>query len=174
MVNYKLVLQGTGLYITGFLGSLIGGYILSPLLDGLSTFANGASYDTTLQGIGWLGLIIIWILSTIVVPLAIVVQGLMEEQEGDTNPTPTLLSVTGGVLWAIFTILIFYFVSKAGMITALADNIPTSTNNLLIDASGSAVDFTLLLILFWMSVAATIISNVFIVPGYIIAKYRGS
>lgn len=172
MVNHKLLIKGTVLYLTGFLGSLILGYIMVPLMDAMATFAGGADYDAPLQAIGWLGVIIVWILSTMVVPLAITIEALMEEQEGDTTKTPTMLSIAGGVLWALFTILIFYYVNRMGFITGLAAAIPTTANALLLDANGIAVDFTILLIIYWMAIVATVLVNTVIVPGYIIAKYR--
>lgn len=185
MVDYKLILSGNALFLTGILGMILMGYLMPGIFTNLNDSFNNIPDQTvttltgdtaiitqnveqnaTFEAIGWIGVIIIWVLITLVMPLALIVYGLTGQIIPTKNNTATqepltILEVVKAVLWGLFTILIFYL--GRFWITSFADVINTIQT-----------DHTLILIIFWMTVIVAVFVNVIVIPIYIIIQYRGT
>lgn len=153
MTNYKHIAIGNGIFLVSYLGALITSYLFPTFMDVMTTaFSDYNLPDSTFQGIGWIGIILIWVLSMLVAPNALIIMGL---QEPKNAPSP-MLEITKGVTWAICSTLVIYFAWD--WVNTLSTAINTG--------------YTLLLVLFYMSIISMIIMNTIAIPAYIIIKNK--
>ena len=82
-------------WFIGYFLVLITQWTMPPLIDNL---------DSTLGGIMWIGVIIVWLLSLIVVPLGIIIYALTTPEN---NKQPLFQMITG-ILYGLFTWLLVY------------------------------------------------------------------
>lgn len=97
MTNLAKVTKGMMSYFIGFFVSIILYYLIPALIDGL--------INTDHQAITTMGMILIWIICMLIIPAAMIVQGLREEEEQGAS----IMGVSAGVLYFIFVIAITIF-----------------------------------------------------------------
>lgn len=154
-MNFKEILKGNLLFMFGFFYGIISVSIIPPFLTAVVSAFTGSFESNTLPAIIWIGLIITWILTMFILPIARIYDGLVQEVPKE-NQNP-IIGATTGILWFLFTLLIIYFAWY--WVPILASNINT--------------DYTILVVLYWISVITAIIINAVIVPIFIINKNRG-
>lgn len=159
MVNFKQVAIANGLYLVSFLACAISAYIVPTFIsETVSAFTGIGFTNDTLEAIAWVGLIIIWVLSLIVMPVAIQIIGLMEtDNKPDNSKLGNIKLMIIGVLWFLFSALTIY----------LARNWPATLISII------PSDYTILKILFWMELATAIIMNTLVIPAYTIMQGKG-
>ena len=89
MVDVKKILIGNGFFFAGLFLIYITQYIAPTLIQFLED-----DFGTTVSGIVWFGVILIWTLVTLIVPIAFIYLGLVKPVE---NPNPIIL-YAGGIL----------------------------------------------------------------------------
>lgn len=134
MTDLKMVSKGVCYFFVGFIISLIAYHLLPTILD---LFTN-----TNQEGIGYIGVILIWAIAIIVFPAGITAQGLRQPEEGEN----TVFGIAAGVVYFIFGILltIFGWFMIAGL------------NNM--------IDETLLKVIFWIGFTLIWVLAVIIAP----------
>lgn len=145
MADFLKILAGTGAYIIGLFGSMILQYIMPDLIDLLSEW-------TAVQGIMWLGTILVWVIFMAILPVGVMVWGLTTKSE-EINP---FFSAIIGVFWAIFTIFITYFLYQAGWPSTVAE----------------IWLYPLLTVLYWVGLTMLFIMNVGVIPFYLIIEAK--
>lgn len=156
MVDLLKAGAGTFTYLIGCFIMLLTLHIVPPLANYLQneTTISGAS---TLAGIIWFGLILIWILGTLVIPIGLMVWGITIPSE-IKNPV-FLMSI--GILWFIISSAFSYF-----------SYYMTSSISEMMSATIGGVEYILPVVLFWIGLVAIWIFNIGVIPTYFIIESR--
>lgn len=81
MTNINKIGKGIMIFFLGTLGSILSYAVASPILDAVTDPTDQYALSNTTQGIIWIGLIIVWILTMVVLPAHYIVEGLKETTE---------------------------------------------------------------------------------------------
>lgn len=135
MTDYKKIIIGTGIFLLGYFYATITQHIIPPLLD----YLTGSIHQ-----IMWVALIITWVLALLVAPIGVIVWGLTT----DNTHGNQIFGITGGFLYAFFSLAIFYFTWY--MTTPMAN----------------ALNYTILTALFWTGLVAIYAFNVVVIPAH--------
>lgn len=80
MVNYALVIKGLFFFIIACFVSIIIYLLGTQMMDALTTTGDLNALTTEEQAIIWIGMIIIWVLILIVMPMHYILEGLKERE----------------------------------------------------------------------------------------------
>lgn len=105
----------------------------------------------TLGGIAWFGVIITWFIALIILPLGTTVYGLITKDPAE-NP---VFGISIAVLWSLFTLALSYFMWY--WVPHLVDSLLYST----------------LIASFWIGIVLMWVTNVIIIPTYLIIEAKG-
>lgn len=145
-MDIKKIMMGTAFFIIGYIFVAITQWMFPYLIDAVDTLGMADS----LQGILWFGVIIVWIIALVVLPIAFIVWGLMKYEQSQ-NP---MLNITFAVLWSVFTLAITYFTYFWLPILA------------------AALEYQILIALFWVGIVVILVTNVIIAPTYVIVQAK--
>lgn len=145
MAEYLKLLAGTGMYVMGLFFAMILQYIMPDLIDLLSEFS-------ALQGIMWLGTILVWLILMLIGPMGVMVWGLVTK----SDEIPPFFNMIIGIFWSFFTLLITYFIYQAGWPSTLAE----------------IWIFPLLTVLYWVSFVMIFLMNAGVIPFYLIVEAK--
>lgn len=146
MTDYIKILSGIGAYMVGIFGSLMIQYIMPPLIAFLSDWP-------TVEGIMWIGVIIVWSLMMVIVPIGVITWGLTTK--GEITPNPFFLIIIA-FFWSIFSIFIIYLTQ--GWITPITQ----------------IITYDLLGVLFWIGYISQVLTNTIGIPAYLIIEAKSA
>lgn len=129
-------------------------YILSYIIPILLNVIN---LDTTIESIIWLGILLIYVLATLIVPIALIVNTLQEPEEGNAIINISI-TICMFIINILLTIKAWYMINT---ITTLIGTLNNGTGD------------TFVLSLFWISFLASWLLSVIITPIYVITKNLG-
>lgn len=150
MANIQKIGLGVGWWLTGMIVMYLLNMTMPALLNALTT-AIPLTEETYLVAIAWIGIIIIMVLLTLVIPIYQIVEGLKDGEQGKFSYLIT------GIIFFIFALVFIY----------------TQYSKILIFANIIGTD-TLTTALFWGGTIITYFTILIGVPGYMIIKAFGN
>lgn len=150
-MDIKRLLIGTAIFFLGYFLSITLHAIIPLFVETYNSPNNINEEKSNIAGIIEIGVIIIYLLGMIGVPIGFYISGL-HESESDKH----VFGMLGGILWFFFTVLLLYF------------------GWFMIRAMGNSIDDTLLAGIFWAGCINILLWNLIIIPGYVINKARNT
>lgn len=148
MADMKMIMVGTGTWLLGYILIIVSQWIAVTLFPFLNDPTIGGS--STLEGILWIGLIIIWLVAILIAPLGIKIYGLQTETQDEKQ----LFSLAFSIAYAIFIWLFIYVAWDT------------------INAMSAVMILDLAKVLYWVSVISIILFDGVGVPAYLIIEAK--
>lgn len=154
MTNYKMIFKAIFVFFGLFFMLVLLNYILPPILTVMESLFSAQDLAETI----WVGVIMISVLATLVVPNLLFYQALTEAEEEQSNK---FKDITIAILIFIFSLLITYRVWDWFKIFA----------NMLSDTALLQADFAqFTLVLYWLGLIIVWVEISIITPAYLIIK----
>lgn len=146
MTDYKMILKGYGTFIGALAMIVVLNYIVPTLVSvGESIFSS----NTDISGIIWFGLIVLYVLAGVVMPLVFIYMGITAPEEPGNNIVEIILAC----LMFLFNLLLTF--KGYYIVTSIA----------------SMIEDGFVLAIFWVGLIAIWLATTFITPAYVIIKH---